>query len=276
MAEHTQNINTSPQIFAFDDQMVRTVERDGEYWFVAKDVALALDYRNAPDMTRNLDEDEKGTQIVRTLGGEQELTIINESGLYSAILSSRKEEAKRFKRWITHEVLPALRKTGEYSMGNRPAAQPNLVSLQQQSLRLIKELKQENNKVLRRLLYAQLEDVCSKMGLETPALREMGADSPEEPPVVARFWAAYTALEELDIELNHLHSHRVIAVNLKHILQLAEDNGIDMPPRRELLRTLSLSQNPRFLAGNQSINSVIRNRTAKCWLFERVILDGEV
>ncbi|WP_195197890.1 BRO family protein, partial [Acinetobacter baumannii] len=76
--------------------------------------ASALDYRMASDMTRFLDDDEKGTHNLRTPSGSQDLTIINESGLYSAILKSRKPEAKKFKKWVTSEVLPSIRKTGKY------------------------------------------------------------------------------------------------------------------------------------------------------------------
>jgi len=100
--------------FKFGKQQVRTLLIDDQPWFVAADVSSALEYRIAGDMTRNLDEDEKGTQIVRTLGGDQEMLVINESGLYSAILRSRKQEAKRFKKWVTAEVLPAIRKHGRY------------------------------------------------------------------------------------------------------------------------------------------------------------------
>lgn len=100
--------------FKFGKQQVRTLLIDDQPWFVAADVSSALEYRIAGDMTRNLDEDEKGTQIVRTPGGAQEMLVINESGLYSAILRSRKAEAKRFKKWVTAEVLPAIRKHGRY------------------------------------------------------------------------------------------------------------------------------------------------------------------
>lgn len=100
--------------FSFDGREVRTLLIDEQPWFVAADVASSLEYRIAGDMTRNLDEDEKGTQIVRTPGGEQGMLVINESGLYSAILRSRKAEAKRFKKWVTSEVLPAIRKHGRY------------------------------------------------------------------------------------------------------------------------------------------------------------------
>jgi hypothetical protein len=100
--------------FRFESREVRTLLIDDRPWFVASDVALALMYSEAKDMTRNLDDDEKGRQIVPTLGGEQEMLVINESGLYSAILRSRKTEAKRFKKWVTAEVLPAIRKHGRY------------------------------------------------------------------------------------------------------------------------------------------------------------------
>jgi prophage antirepressor-like protein len=100
--------------FRFEAREVRTLLIDDQPWFVAADVSAALKYRIAGDMTRNLDDDEKGTQIVRTPGGDQEMLVINESGLYSAILRSRKAEAKRFKKWVTAEVLPAIRKHGRY------------------------------------------------------------------------------------------------------------------------------------------------------------------
>jgi len=85
--------------------MVRITDQNGDPWFVAKDICDALGFRMASDATRLLDEDEKGTLNVRTPGGDQPMTIINESGLYSLILRSRKPEAKRFKKWVTGEAL---------------------------------------------------------------------------------------------------------------------------------------------------------------------------
>jgi prophage antirepressor-like protein len=105
---------SAPTIFQFRSTEVRTLVLDGEVWFVASDVAKALGYTHAPHMLRVLDEDEKGVQIVDTLGGPQELGIISESGLYHAVLKSRKPEAKPFRKWVTAEVLPAIRKTGQY------------------------------------------------------------------------------------------------------------------------------------------------------------------
>jgi prophage antirepressor-like protein len=112
----TKNNTTSPDVipFRFEAVEVRTLLVGGEPWFVASDVSSALKYRDAFNMNRILDDDDKGTQIVSTLGGAQVVQVINESGLYSAILRSRKAEAKRFKKWVTSEVLPAIRKHGRY------------------------------------------------------------------------------------------------------------------------------------------------------------------
>lgn len=96
---------------------VRTVMRDGEVWFVGKDVANGLGYSNARKaLGDHVDKEDKGVTKRDTLGGVQELTIVNESGLYSLVLSSKLPSAKRFKRWVTSEVLPAIRKTGSYDM----------------------------------------------------------------------------------------------------------------------------------------------------------------
>lgn len=95
---------------------VRTIMIDNEPWFVASDVCRALDVGNTSQALTRIDADEKDIILNDTLGGKQETLVINEYGLYSLILSSRKPEAKKFKRWITHEVIPAIRKTGSYSI----------------------------------------------------------------------------------------------------------------------------------------------------------------
>lgn len=101
-------------VFRNDDLgSVRTITRNGEPWFVANDVCQVLGmYRT---QTRRLDDDEKDVHTMHTPGGEQKINIINESGLYALILTSRKPQAQAFKRWITHEVIPAIRKTGSYN-----------------------------------------------------------------------------------------------------------------------------------------------------------------
>ena len=101
--------------FTYDDQPVRVVTINDEPWFVASDVASILGHSEAYAMTRTLDDDEKGPHTVRTPGGNQSMVVISESGLYSAILRSRLAQARPFRRWVTSEVLPQIRKTGTYS-----------------------------------------------------------------------------------------------------------------------------------------------------------------
>ena len=106
------------QIFNFHNNEVRVVNVNSEPWFVAKDVAEILGYSETEKMTRRLDDDEKTTLPFRGTGSNYQtnITIINESGLYNAVLGSNKPNAKRFRKWVTGEVLPSIRKTGKYAV----------------------------------------------------------------------------------------------------------------------------------------------------------------
>ena len=111
--------------FDFEGSSIRLLDLEGSPWFVAMEIASILDYSDAFEMTKRLDEDEKQN---RQIDGfvPRGVTLINESGLYSAILGSRKPEAAKFKKWVTAEVLPAIRKTGSYTA---PKAAPSPVRL---------------------------------------------------------------------------------------------------------------------------------------------------
>ncbi len=95
-------------------QPIRTVVISGEPWFVAKDVCDVLEHSNPAMAVKGLDDDEKGISKVYTPSGDQDMAVVSESGLYSLVIRSNKPEAKAFKRWITHEVIPSIRKTGSY------------------------------------------------------------------------------------------------------------------------------------------------------------------
>lgn len=112
----------SMQVFHYeeDETDFRVFDRSGEPWFVLSDVARKIGVKNTSDLASRLDDDEKGVATIDTPGGRQRVRIINESGLYSAILGSSKPQAKRFKKWVTSEVLPSIRKTGSYG-GKVPA-----------------------------------------------------------------------------------------------------------------------------------------------------------
>lgn len=115
--------NLMPQAFTFNasNQQVRTVTLDGQPYFVAKDVCSILDISNHIDALSRLDDDEKGRSVLPTQFGDKETNLVNESGLYHLIFQSRKPEAKAFRRWVTSEVLPSIRRTGHYEL-RQPAA----------------------------------------------------------------------------------------------------------------------------------------------------------
>lgn len=118
------------QVFSNDQfGQVRTVFKDGEPWFVAADVCRALSIANPSDALRRLDDDEKALVSIEGLSrGNDSGNIVNEPGLYSLVLGSRKPEAKAFKRWITHEVIPSIRKTGGYIAGQDDMSDTELLS----------------------------------------------------------------------------------------------------------------------------------------------------
>ena len=151
----------------YKDNPVRIIEKDGEPWFVAKDVCHVLGIAKVDSAIRSLDEDEKDAHSMSTLGGNQDLSVISEAGLYSLIFRSRKAEAKAFKRWVTHEVLPSIRKTGAYLAPNLPLEklQKIIEAIGEQYKMLI-----ESNSVLRQQLeYAAQFIPKTKYGSTSPA-----------------------------------------------------------------------------------------------------------
>ncbi len=110
-----KNKDMKLQSFNYEINQIRTVEINGEIWFVAVDICKVLEINNVTDALSRLDEDEKNTLVLNEgIRGNPNLNIISESGFYSLVLSSRKAEAKAFKKWVTSEVLPSIRKTGSY------------------------------------------------------------------------------------------------------------------------------------------------------------------
>lgn len=121
---------------------IRTIIKDGEPWFVGKDISEALGYTNPQKAVRtHVDDEDKGVNEMDTPRGKQNVVIVNESGMYSLILSSKLSSAKQFKRWVTSEVLPAIRKTGSYE---KPKTAIELFELQ---LQAVKEVDEKANKL---------------------------------------------------------------------------------------------------------------------------------
>ena len=131
------NSTTSSALVPFDfegSQLRVFADEHGDPWFVATDVCSVLGIGNPRQATTRLDADEKGVISTDTPGGLQVVATVNEPGLYTLVLGSRKPEAKRFKRWITHEVLPAIRRTGSYAVPKLASTQPALPANKQDSV----------------------------------------------------------------------------------------------------------------------------------------------
>lgn len=148
--------------FCFEDQLVRIIDRDGDPWFIAKDVCGVLDIKNHRDAVAFLDGDEKGVVTTDTLGGPQQVLIISEPGFYRLCGISRKPAARRLMRWICHDVLPSIRKTGRYEMpeATQKAPPPTYddLSLREamHKLSVVREARHLHGHRAARLLWAEL------------------------------------------------------------------------------------------------------------------------
>jgi len=145
------------QIFNYSDKQVRTITKEGEPWFVAKDVCDVLEISNGRDAVSRLDIDEKdAVGITDAIGRDQQMTIISESGVYALIFSSRKPEAENFKRWIRKEVIPSIRKHGAYMT---PDTIEKVLSDPDTIIRLATALKEERQRRLALEPKAQSYDI---------------------------------------------------------------------------------------------------------------------
>ena len=123
-SQELPNASSALKLFENPQFRVRVIMRLGDPWFVAKDACDCLELGNVSQTCSRLDEDERGIVLTDTPSGKQEMLIVSEPGLYSLIGSSKKPEAKAFKRWVNHEVLPSIRKTGSYSVAQTTLAIP--------------------------------------------------------------------------------------------------------------------------------------------------------
>ena len=149
---------------------IRTVTVNGEPWFVGKDVAEALGYGKGKSLNNavanHVDDEDKGVTEMMTPGGKQNLIIINESGLYSLILSSKLPNAKRFKRWVTSEVLPAIRKTGHYEV---PGYAPKATSIGEvvNLIKITRQTMKEQGATPTEIAQA-VKEICEQFGVNLP------------------------------------------------------------------------------------------------------------
>lgn len=132
------------QIFVYSGEQLRTIQRPDGLWWVLRDVCRVLNIGNVTDTKKRLDPDEVDlTDLIDGMGRVQSTTIINEPGLYAVILRSDKPEAKAFKRWVTHDVLPSIRRTGSYTVPASHSRQIQHLQSLQKSLKEFRELEEQ-------------------------------------------------------------------------------------------------------------------------------------
>jgi len=122
-------------LLKFETHDIRVIDRNGDPWWVLADVCAVLDHSDPSMAARSLDVDEKGTSILCTPGGDQDMLIVSEPGLYKLLMMSRKPQAKRFDRWVRHEVLPSIRKTGGYGKAQVPEVAAQIIDGLKEALR---------------------------------------------------------------------------------------------------------------------------------------------
>ena len=233
-------ISNSLQLFQNTDWKIRVVMRDGEPWFVAKDVCDCLDLANSRDAVSRLDDDEKGVGKTDTLGGSQDMMLISESGLYTLIMRSNKPETKVFRKWVTSEVLPSIRKTGGYGirtvddMINDPdtairlLTQLKILRLQNDQLEMERDEAIRTKAMIGSRREATAMNTASQKSKECEKLREQIGDSKTYKAVTAITWLP----DYFNMSNRGLYGS--LAANLKKIEagMTSEFKHIDIPDSR--------------------------------------------
>ena len=233
-------VSNSLQLFQNADWKVRVVMRDGEPWFVAKDACDCLELTNVSKACQTLDEDEKGITKVYTLGGYQDMMLISESGLYTLVMRSNKPEAKVFRKWVTSEVLPSIRKTGGYGirtvddMINDPdtairlLTQLKILRLQNDQLEMERDEAIRTKAMIGSRREATAMNTASQKSKECEKLREQIGDSKTYKAVTAITWLPdYFNMSDRGL-------YGSLAANLKKIEagMTSEFKHIDIPDSR--------------------------------------------
>lgn len=162
------------QVWNYESSEIRTVQINGEPWFVLSDVCKVLELSSPHKVAERLDGDEKGRNQIPTLGGVQEMAVVNESGLYAVILRSDKPQAKPFRKWVTSEVLPSIRKHGSYSVQSQFAdLSPQLqVLIQMETRQKQIEARQAEQATALAGLEQKLQNTCEVIALDKTAWRK--------------------------------------------------------------------------------------------------------
>lgn len=260
--------------FDFEENPIRSAEHKGEPWFFLTDVCRALGHTNPTMVANRLDEDEWSKL---NLGLKGEVVLVNESGLYTVIMRSKGAAtagtpAWRFRRWVTHDVLPSIRKKGFYGERHTVKAVQARNAMQNQAMRIVGKLKVTRHVAERRMLWDMLNSACNELGIATPLLEDLGKDQPGTPDILSRFWSVYHDLEADGAPVNYHRKDNMVALNLPELRALFKDRGITFQFDRDFYAALKQSTDPRFVRqGNVNSRD---GKTRQCWIFERPDVQG--
>jgi len=274
--------------FQFGNHAIRIQQdTDSQPWFNAQDVCSALDMGNARQaLASHVHEDDvQKLDIIDELGRKQKTNFVNESGLYALIFGCTKEAAKTFKKWVTSEVLPSIRKTGTYSRQHAaPSSQVKQLSETTRAFRdvyqLLQALDVDKNTAALRANQAAREvtglDFLERTGM-TPLIAERAAQEAaarQDHPLVEAFWEQVDYLDGKTlkngdrVELNHSRDETVIALNLVEYEAACSQAGLHLPCElAELKKRLKSSVQRKFVE-MKPIWSNLNSRTVRCWLFQ--------
>lgn len=235
------------ELKAFNNEQfgeIRTIDRDGQPWFVAADVCRALEIANSRDAVSRLDDDEKGVVSTDTLGGMQEMSIVNEPGLYALVLGSRKPEARAFKRWITHEVIPAIRSTGGYSM--KDLSPTDLLELQVKALRAIEQKQDEQQRAIA-ATNARLDAIGDTIMLNPQSWRE---ECRKLIIRIAQTMGGNEYIREVTAEVYQLVDARAgvsLSTRLVNKRRRMADNGVGVSKRNKLTKADVIADDKKLI-----------------------------
>lgn len=256
--------------FDFEEQAVRTVEHLGEPWFVLSDLCRILGNSNPTMVAARLDEDERSKL---NLGRQGEIIIVNESGLYATILRSRGAAtpgtvAHRFRRCVTGEILPAIRKHGFYGRPKTTHSVAALRDMNREIERLSNTLIHTKNAAQRRMVYALLQDMCQHRGIDCALLDQLGRDAPTGPDILQSLWNGLEILKAHGVHYNHARGEGTLAINLPELAEKFEAAGVRVLIDTAMRKALRQSEHPKFMSAHYTVNSALTGRAKSCWLFQ--------
>lgn len=250
--------------FNFENNNVRIFQdENGQPLFVAKDVANILGYKDTVSAIKQFCKGVVKHHPLVTNGGSQNVRVIYEPDLYRLTFGSKLESAVRFQNWVFEEVLPTIRKTGQYQTTPATTSSP-IKQYTDEDLQHLKEVYKipELAKVLglseEQTIHRLYQSYQKVAGQSTPSLL---IDSQTQ-QLLNQFWQVVSQMN-ID-QINHAKNPNILAINLP---ELYNQLGEQLPQRRTMLQALKHSMLPKFQTNNQSVNSAITNNTKKCWVF---------